>query len=108
MVVATSSTMSDFDPRGGAAFDSSVPPPLRVHRVRCPGIAHTSGGICVVCDPETDGTIEVFLTPADLEALARASQGLRVDASLALRLKRLGLLVEHDGVLVPTAYVASH
>jgi hypothetical protein len=107
-LVAMCLAMSDFDPTSGALSDSQAPRPARVHRVRCPGIAHRSGGICLVCDADSDGTIEVNLTDADLDALARAAQGLRVDASLALRLRRLGLLLEEDGFLVPTAYVTPH
>jgi hypothetical protein len=100
--------MSDFDPRTGSYPPSSVLAPARVHRVRCPGVAHRSGGDCLVCDPGSRGTIDVYLTEPDLEALARAAQGLRVDASIALRLRRLGLLWDVDGHLVPTAYVDAH
>lgn len=100
--------MSGFGRESGSVGNTSVPPPARVHRVRCPGLAHGSGGNCLICDPENDGTIEVFLTDADLSTLARAAQGLRIDASLALRLRRLGLLVDVGGCLVPTAHVPSH
>lgn len=71
--------------------------------VACPGIAHERREICLVCDEETDGSIEINMTVADQEALARAAQGLPTNASLALRLARLGLLEKVERTFVPTA-----
>lgn len=85
--------MSDFESRDEHT-ESGRTYPLRV---ACPGVAHKIGGTCLVCDPDTVGTIEVYLTERDVESLRRAANGLRVDASVALRLKSLGLLRDVGG-----------
>lgn len=87
--------MSDFQSHDASPARSRYP-----LRVACPGVAHKSGGSCLVCDPETDGTIEVYLTERDVESLRRAGEGLRIDASVALRLRSLGLLADVAGCVV--------
>jgi hypothetical protein len=66
-------------------------PPTRLE-IPCPGKAHARGEICLICDPETDGRIEVFVTSVERDALHCAAHGLPFDATLARRLVRLGLL----------------
>jgi hypothetical protein len=73
-------------------------------RVRCPGLAHrrvrragdaglsAADVVCLVCDPEDDGFIEIMLATVEGEILHRAAQALPVDAKLARRMVRLELL----------------
>lgn len=71
-------------------------------RVPCPGIAHKTEETCLVCDAETNGTIDVCFTSDDRDALTRAAHGLPLDANLALRLHRLGLLEVIEATYMPT------
>ena len=66
--------MSDFESHDEHAAGCRTYP----LRVACPGAAHKMGGTCLVCDPETDGTIEVFLTDRDV-ALRVTDTGVGMD-----------------------------
>ena len=71
-------------------------------RVPCPGMGHKTEETCLICDAETNGTIEVLFTSPDRETLSRAAHGLPIDANLALRLSRLGLLETIELTYIPT------
>jgi hypothetical protein len=84
-------------------------------RVRCPGAAHrrlkragdsapsAADEVCLVCDPEDDGFIEIMLAPVEGEILHRAAQALPIDVTLARRLVKLELLESLGPCHVPTA-----
>lgn len=80
--------------------------------VRCPGAAHVHGDACVICDAETDGTVEVLVTHIERDALCCAARGRPFDRWLAPRLIKIGLLERVDGRLALTAagraLIASH
>lgn len=68
----------------------------------CPGRAHLTGEVCLVCDEEQDGTISVVVTEAELGVLGAAAGGRPVDVTLAPRLYTLGLIYDVGGLTLPT------
>jgi len=73
--------------------------------VRCPGRAHTDHCAlepCLICDAETDGTVEVLLTHVERDVLACVERGRPFDRWLAPRLIKIGLLERRNGKLVLT------
>jgi hypothetical protein len=73
--------------------------------VRCPGRAHAAHSElepCLICDAETDGTVEVLLTHVERDALACVERGRPFDRWLAPRLVKIGLLERRNGKLVLT------
>ena len=81
-----------------------VEPELQVTTVQvpCPGIGHKTEETCLVCDAETNGMIDILFTSIDREALSRSAHGLPLDANLALRLSRLGLVETVETTYIPT------
>lgn len=84
-----------------SAFVESDVPIVTV-RVPCPGIAHKTEETCLICDAETNGSIDVLFSTLDCEALSRSAHGLLIDANLALRLSRLGLVETVEMTYIPT------
>lgn len=72
-------------------------------RVPCPGSAHRTGEVCLICDEDSDGTITVVVTEPEIDALGRSAHGYAVDLALLPRLFLLGLLSELGGIVTPTA-----
>lgn len=70
--------------------------------IDCPGVAHALGEACVICDEERDGTIDVYLTYVERDALCGVALGKRVDANFLPRLARLGLVEAVGDRVVPT------